>query len=68
MTRNDGHPQRATTTLGGRVLGAELRRAREAAGLSITELAARSGQSPDTVRRLEEGTTDAAASEPTLWC
>ncbi|KOX30388.1 hypothetical protein ADK67_09825, partial [Saccharothrix sp. NRRL B-16348] len=22
----------------------------------------------DTVRRLEEGTTDAAASEPTLWC
>jgi hypothetical protein len=65
MTHNDGQPQ---PTLRGRVLGTELRRAREAAGLSIAELAARSGQSPDTVRRLEEGVTDAGAPDPTLWC
>lgn len=37
MTRNHGHPQPVTPTLRGRVLGTELRRAREAAGLSITE-------------------------------
>ncbi|XVS62092.1 Scr1 family TA system antitoxin-like transcriptional regulator [Actinosynnema sp. CA-299493] len=68
MTRNDGRPHPATPTLRGRVLGTELRRAREASGLSITELAACSGHSPDTVRRLEEGITDASAPDPTLWC
>jgi transcriptional regulator with XRE-family HTH domain len=68
MTRNDGRPQPSTPTLRSRVLGTELRRAREASGLSITELAARSGHSPDTVRRLEEGITDASAPDPQLWC
>lgn len=68
MTRNEGRPQPVTPTLRGRVLGTELRRVREAAGLSIAELAARSGQSPKIVRSLEDGVTDASAPEPTLWC
>jgi transcriptional regulator with XRE-family HTH domain len=65
MTRNDGEPQ---ATLRGRILGTELRRVREASGLTIAELAARSGQSPDTVRQLEKGVTDPTAPDPTLWC
>jgi DNA-binding XRE family transcriptional regulator len=56
------------STLRGRLLGYELRRVREAAGLTVAELAARSGQSPDTVRRLENGITDASAPEPSVWC
>jgi DNA-binding XRE family transcriptional regulator len=68
MTRNDGRPQPDAPTLRGRILGTELRRARKAAGLSIADLAARSGQSPKTVQRLEDGITNASSPDPTLWC
>jgi transcriptional regulator with XRE-family HTH domain len=68
MNTHDDQPQHATRTLRGRVLGAELRRAREAAGLTVAELAARSGQPEDTVRRLENGITDASVPDPTVRC
>ncbi|WP_447002448.1 Scr1 family TA system antitoxin-like transcriptional regulator [Saccharothrix isguenensis] len=45
-------------TLRGRVLGLELRQLREAAGLTVTELAARTQWPPHKVRQLENGITD----------
>lgn len=55
-------------TLQARLLGHELRRVREASGLTVAELAARTGHSADYLRQLEDGITDAPAPEPTLWC
>ncbi|WP_447003229.1 helix-turn-helix domain-containing protein [Saccharothrix isguenensis] len=55
-------------TLQARLLGHEMRRIREASGLTVTELAARSGHCPSYIQRLEDGITDAPAPEPTLWC
>lgn len=47
-----------TPTLRGRLLGLELRQLREAAGLTVTELAARTRQPPDEIRQLEDGIAD----------
>lgn len=55
-------------TLQARLLGHELRRVREASGLTVAELAARTGHSAGYLRQLEDGITDAPAPEPTLWC
>jgi hypothetical protein len=55
-------------TLQARLLGHELRRIREASGLTVAEVAAHTGQSPGDVQRLEDGVTDAPEPEPTLWC
>ena len=70
MTRHDGQPLPTTPepSLRGRVLGIELRRVREAAGLTVAELAARSGQSPEAVQRLEKGLTDEPTPAPTVRC
>jgi hypothetical protein len=54
-------------TLQARLLGHELRRIREASGLTVTELADRSGHPPNYIQQLEDGVTDAPAPEPTLW-
>jgi DNA-binding XRE family transcriptional regulator len=69
MIRHDGQlpPTTPKPSLRGRVLGIELRRVREAAGLTVAELAARSGQSPDAVQRLEQGLTD-EPPDPTVQC
>jgi hypothetical protein len=55
-------------TLRARLLGHELRRVREASGLTVAELAVRTGQSPHRIRQVEDGITDSPAPEPTLWC
>lgn len=70
MTRPDHQPSPiATPTLRGRLLGTELRRVRQAAGLTVTELAALTDQEPDTVRRLESGiASNAPGSDPSVWC
>jgi transcriptional regulator with XRE-family HTH domain len=70
MFRHDGPlpPTTPKPSLCGRVLGIELRRVREAAGLTVAELAARSGQSPDVVQRLEKGLTDESTPDPTVRC
>ncbi|MEV1120647.1 Scr1 family TA system antitoxin-like transcriptional regulator [Actinosynnema sp. NPDC049800] len=55
-------------TLRGRLLGRELRRVREAAGLTVAELAARTQQCPQRIKRLEDGVAAAPAPDPTMWC
>ncbi|MEU4767729.1 helix-turn-helix transcriptional regulator [Actinosynnema sp. NPDC023794] len=56
-------------TLRARLLGTELRRVREAASLTVGELAALTDLEPDTIRRLESGIgPDVPASESTVWC
>ncbi|MFE2754672.1 Scr1 family TA system antitoxin-like transcriptional regulator [Actinosynnema sp. NPDC059335] len=55
-------------TLRGRLLGRELRRAREDSGLTVAELAARTRQSPDWIRRLEDGIASSPAADQTTWC
>ncbi|NUT53901.1 MAG: helix-turn-helix domain-containing protein [Saccharothrix sp.] len=47
-----------TPTLRGRLLGLELRRLRETAGLTVTELAGRTRQPPRDLQHLENGITD----------
>lgn len=69
ISHGDQPPTRTPTpSLRGRVLGIELRRVREAAGLTVAELAARSGRSPDVVQRLEKGLTDESTPDPTVLC
>lgn len=69
MTKHDDQPPTTTPALRARLLGAELRRAREAAGLSVGELAALTDLGPDAVRRLESGIDpDAPKPGPTVWC
>lgn len=60
----DGRP-----TLRARLLGTELRRVREAASLTVGELAALTDLEPDTIRQLESGIgPDVPTSESTVWC
>lgn len=60
----DGRP-----TLRARLLGTELRRVREAASLTVGELAALTDLDADTIRQLESGIgPDAPTSESTVWC
>ncbi|MEV8442131.1 helix-turn-helix transcriptional regulator [Actinosynnema sp. NPDC051121] len=65
---SDVDPPEGRRTLRSRLLGGELRRLREAAGLTVEDAAARTGQSPDALRRAENGITDAPAPEPAVWC
>ncbi len=55
-------------SLRSRLLGLELRRVREAAGLTVAELASRTRQSPRRIQRLEDGVAASPTLEPTLWC
>jgi hypothetical protein len=55
-------------TLRGRLLGLELRRVREAAGLTVAELASRTEQSAQRIQRLEDGSAASPTPDPTLWC
>ncbi|NUT50144.1 MAG: helix-turn-helix domain-containing protein [Saccharothrix sp.] len=55
-------------TLRARLFGRELRRAREASGLTVAELAARTRQSPQRIRQLEDGVSESRDPEPTMWC
>ncbi|QQQ78606.1 helix-turn-helix domain-containing protein [Saccharothrix sp. 6-C] len=55
-------------TLRGRLLGLELRRVREAAGLTVAELASRTRQSPHRIQRLEDGVAASPSPDPTMWC
>lgn len=55
-------------SLRGRLLGRELRRVREAAGLTVAELARRTRQSPGRIQRLEDGLAASPTTDPTLWC
>ncbi|MEU4449505.1 helix-turn-helix transcriptional regulator [Actinosynnema sp. NPDC050801] len=70
MTRHNGQPPTMTPTLRSRLLGAELRRVRQAAGLTVAELAALTDQETDTVRHLESGVRGTAEfrPEPAVWC
>ncbi|WP_156077091.1 helix-turn-helix domain-containing protein [Saccharothrix sp. NRRL B-16314] len=74
MTSPDDQPPTSVPgpTLRSRLLGAELRRVREAAGLTVPEFAALVGQEPDTVRRQEGGVSarlpDLASPEPEVRC
>ncbi|TQM79459.1 helix-turn-helix protein [Saccharothrix saharensis] len=51
-----------------RLLGLELRRVREANGLTVAELAARTRQSPQRIRELENGVAESPTPDPTMWC
>lgn len=55
-------------TLRGRLLGRELRRVREASGLTVAELASRTQQCPQRIQRLEDGIAGSPTPDPTLWC
>jgi hypothetical protein len=55
-------------TLRGRLLGRELRRIREATGLTVAELASRTRQSPHRIQQLEDGVAASPTPDPTLWC
>ncbi|NUT53510.1 MAG: helix-turn-helix domain-containing protein [Saccharothrix sp.] len=70
MTTHDQVPAATPRpTLRSRLLGTELRRVREAAGLTVAELATLTDQEPDTVRRLESGVgPDTPTPEPSVWC
>jgi transcriptional regulator with XRE-family HTH domain len=74
MTRHDDQSPTSIPrpTLRSRLLGAELRRVREAAGLTVPEFAALVDQEPDTVRRQESGISadlsDIAPAESEVWC
>ncbi|NUT51398.1 MAG: helix-turn-helix domain-containing protein [Saccharothrix sp.] len=68
MTRHD-EPPTATPTLRSRLFGGELRRFRQAAGLTVAELAALTNQEPDAVRQLESGLGTAEFKpEAGVWC
>ncbi|MFD0206640.1 MULTISPECIES: Scr1 family TA system antitoxin-like transcriptional regulator [Saccharothrix] len=51
-----------------RLLGLELRRVREANGLTVAELAHRTQQSPQRISELEKGVAAAPTPDPTMWC
>ncbi|MEU4806347.1 helix-turn-helix domain-containing protein [Actinosynnema sp. NPDC023587] len=56
-------------TLCARLLGTELRRIREAASLTVGEVAALTDLEPNKIRQLESGIgPDVPASESTVWC
>lgn len=72
-SHDDQHPTSIPgPTLRSRLLGAELRRVREAAGFTVPEFAALVGQEPETVRRREGGVCaglpDLVPPEPDVWC
>ncbi len=51
-----------------RLLGLELRRVREANGLTVAELASRTQQSAERIRELENGLAASPTPDPTMWC
>ena len=55
-------------TLRGRLLGRELRRVREAAGLTVAELASRTERPADRIRQWEDGGAASPTPDPPLWC
>ncbi|MFI9009268.1 Scr1 family TA system antitoxin-like transcriptional regulator [Actinosynnema sp. NPDC053489] len=55
-------------SLRSRLLGRELRRVREAAGLTAAELARRTRRPTSSIERLEDGIAASSSPDPTLWC